>query len=127
LDNQGFFRCSDPAISEIWDLGAYALETNQVPAGSLPPTFTSTREGLNVKGSTFCVYQAGNTWTNYTVTFDVQVVANETGWMVNTDPVFGYRFVLSANNNTAGPPNTLRLTIPFSSGTLAQGAPSLRS
>ena len=120
LDNRGSFRCSDPALGEIWSLGAYTLETNQVPAGSLPPTFTSTREGLDVKGSTFCVYQAGTAWSNYTVTFDVQVVANETGWMVNTDPVFGYRFVLAANNNTAGPPNTLRLTIPFSPGTLVQ-------
>ena len=122
-NNQGFFRCSDSALTEIWNLGAYALDTNLVPAGSLPPTFTSTPEGLNVKGSTFCVYEKGVTWSNYTVTFDVQIVSNEIGWMVNTDSVFGYRFVLGANNNAAGPPNTLRLTIPFTEGTVGEPAP----
>ena len=124
LDNRGFFRCSDPALNEIWDLGAYTLESNQVPAGSLPSTFTSTSQGLNVKGSTFCIYEKGVNWSNYTVSFDVKVVSNETGWMVNTDSVFGHRFVLAANNNTAGPPNTLRMTIPFSRGTQVRSGPS---
>jgi alpha-L-rhamnosidase len=116
----GYFRSSDPALNEIWNLGASTLELNRVPARSLPPSWTSTSQGVDVKGSTFSVYQAGTAWSNYTASFDAQVVTNETGWMVYGDPIGGFRFVLAADNDTVGPPNTLRLTHPFVPGTLAQ-------
>ena len=108
--SQGYFRSSDSALNEIWGLGAFTLEFNRVPVRSLPTTWTATPQGLDVKGSTFSVYQAGTAWTNYVVNFDVKVVSNETGWMVYGVPLFGFRFTLAANNDVVGPPNTLRIT-----------------
>jgi alpha-L-rhamnosidase len=59
---------------------------------------TATPQGLDVKGSTFSVYQAGTAWTNYVVNFDVKVVSNETGWMVYGVPLFGFRFTLAVQS-----------------------------
>lgn len=118
--NQGALRCSDPALNEIWGLGAFTLEFNRVPVRSLPTTWTATPQGLDVKGSTFSVYQTGTAWTNYVVNFDAEVVRNETGWMVYGVPLFGYCFTLAADNDLVGPPNTLRVTGPFTAGTVLQ-------
>jgi alpha-L-rhamnosidase len=118
--SMGYFSSSDPALNEIWGLGAFTLEFNRVPVGSLPTTWTATPQGLDVKDSTFSVYQAGTAWTNYVVNFDVKVVNNETGWMVDGVPLFGFRFTLAADNDVVGPPNTLRITEPFTAGTVLQ-------
>src|ERR1700741_3307631 len=118
--SMGYFRSSDPALNEIWGLGAFTLEFNRVPVRSLPTSWTATPQGLDVKGSTFSVYQTGPAWTNYVVNFDAEVVRNETGWMVYGVPLFGFRFTLAADNDLVGPPNTLRITEPFTAGTVSQ-------
>jgi alpha-L-rhamnosidase len=51
--NRGTFACSDPNLNEIWDLGTYTGPLCQVPARSLPPTWTVTPEGLDVTGGTY--------------------------------------------------------------------------
>lgn len=116
----GYFRSSDPALNEIWGLGAFTLEFNRVPVRSLPMSWTATPQGG--KGSTFSIYQAGTAWTNYVVNFDAKVVRTETGWMVYGVPLFGFRFTLAADNDVVGPPNTLRITEPFSAGTVLQAS-----
>jgi alpha-L-rhamnosidase len=50
------------------------------------------------------------------------MVRNETGWMVYGVPLFGFRFTLAADNDVVGPPNTLRITEPFSAGTVLQAS-----
>src|SRR6266436_5451730 len=70
--NLGHFVCSDPALNEIWGLGAYSLLLNQVPVRSLPTTWTATPDGVVVPGKEYCVYQAGANWTDYTVTADAE-------------------------------------------------------
>ncbi|MBR8040250.1 hypothetical protein KDW85_17720 [Burkholderia cenocepacia] len=118
----GYFASSDPALDEIWDLGARTVELGTVPARSLPSTWTVTPQGLVVRDSTFSIYQAGTKWAGYTAEFDVQVLENEAGWMVGASPSGGFRLVLAASDDAIGPPNTLRLTHPFVAGTLAQVA-----
>ncbi|MCA8030965.1 alpha-L-rhamnosidase C-terminal domain-containing protein [Burkholderia cepacia] len=118
----GYFTSSDPALNEIWNLGARTVELGTVPARSLPPTWTVTPQGLVVRDSTFSIYQAGTKWTGYTAEFDVQVLENEAGWMVGASPSGGFRLVLAASDDAIGPANTLRLTHPFVAGTLAQVA-----
>ena len=120
--NLGYFRSSDPALNEIWGLGAFTLEFNRVPVRSLPTSWTATPQGGDVKGSTFSVYQGGTAWTNYVVNFDAKMVRNETGWMVYGVPLFGFRFTLAADNDVVGPPNTLRITEPFSAGAVLQAS-----
>ena len=118
----GYFRSSDPALNEIRGLGAFTLEFNRVPVRSLPTSWTATPQGGDVKGSTFSVYQGGTAWTNYVVNFDAKMVRNETGWMVYGVPLFGFRFTLAADNDVVGPPNTLRITEPFSAGAVLQAS-----
>ena len=90
-------------------MGAYTLQLGQVPPGSLPTTWTATSEGVLVPGSEYTSYLAGTYWTDYTMTFEVKVLANEASWLVHSQVNSGYRFVLATNDNQLGAtPNTLR-------------------
>jgi len=42
---RGHFVCSDPALNEIWELGAYSLLLNQVPVRSLSPLVSTASTG----------------------------------------------------------------------------------
>jgi alpha-L-rhamnosidase len=114
--NGGFFHCSEPALNEIWHLGSKAVELCSVPAGSLPTTWTVTAQGVKVPGNEYTGYQGGAAWTDYTATFDVQVLSNEAAWLVRALASDGFRLVLAADNDALGisKPNTLRA---YSQGT----------
>jgi alpha-L-rhamnosidase len=107
--NRGRFICSDPALDEIWGLGAYALLLDQVPVRSLPTTWTPTREGVVIPGKQYCVYQAGANWTDYRAATDVQVLTNEAALMVRGTPTNGIRVTLAADNDALGQPNAIRI------------------
>jgi alpha-L-rhamnosidase len=120
--NRGSFHCSDPALNEIWRLGSYAVELCSVPVRSLPPKWTVTSEGVRVPGNEFCDYQAGTTWTDYTASFEVQVLANEVAWLVRATDFNGVRLVLAADDDALGisTPNTLRAYVQFSKAPLGE-------
>jgi alpha-L-rhamnosidase len=121
--NRGSFRSSDVALNEIWDLGAYTLELDQVPKRSLPPTWTVTPEGVDIKDSTYAVYQTGTNWTNYTASFDTKVVSREAVWLVLSTPLLlNWHLVLAADDDTMGTPNALRVYAPTGSTPLVQAA-----
>jgi alpha-L-rhamnosidase len=106
--NRGHFACSDPALNEIWDLGAYTLLLNQLPVYALPPTWTPAANGVIVPGKEYCVYQAGANWTDYTVTVEAKVLTNEAAWLLRGSPTDGVRFTLAADDDALSQPNTLR-------------------
>jgi alpha-L-rhamnosidase len=118
--NCGSFRCSDTALNEIWHLGRFAVELCSVPAQSLVPKWTVTSDGVKVPGNEYCGYQGGATWTDYTATFDVQVLANEASWLVRAADFNGVRLVLAADNDVLGTnqPNTLRAYVQFTKAPL---------
>jgi alpha-L-rhamnosidase len=67
-----------------------------------------------VTGGTYSSYQAGDTWTDYTATLEVQIITNEASWLVRSSHSSGYRFVLGADNDTLGgfaPSNTTPNTL----------------
>jgi hypothetical protein len=100
--------------NEIWGLGAYTGPLCQVESSSLPPTWTVTPQGLDVTGGTYSSYQAGDTWTDYTATLEVQIITNEASWLVRSSHSSGYRFVLGADNDTLSgfaPSNTTPNTL----------------
>jgi len=94
----GSFLSSDPALNEIWDLGATTVELTRFPAGTLPTTWTIGRDGLRVSGSSYSVYQAGTAWHDYTASFDLHVVRNEASWFVG-EPAFGFQFTVAAHDD----------------------------
>jgi alpha-L-rhamnosidase len=61
-----------------------------------------------VPGKEYCVYQAGANWTDYTVTADAEVLANEAACMVRGSPTNGIRITLAADNDALGQPDALR-------------------
>jgi hypothetical protein len=101
-DSRGSFRCSDSALNEIWHLGRYAVELCSVPASSIPPQLTVTPQGVKVPGNQYAGYQGGATWTDYTASFDVQVLNNEAAWLVRGTEFNGVRLVLAADNDVLG-------------------------
>ena len=113
--NQGSFECSDAALTEIWSLGAYALDVASLPAGALPPIWEIGPDGATVWGDTYTGYQRGLDWTDYTVRFKVRIDANEAAWLVRAQLPDGIRCVLCARNDRLpqSTPNTLRIYVQF--------------
>ena len=113
--NQGSFECSDAALTEIWALGAYALDVASLPAGALPAIWEIGPEGATVWGDTYTGYQRGLDWTDYTVRFRVRIDANEASWLVRAQLPDGIRCVLCAQNDglAQSTANTLRIYVQF--------------
>ena len=65
-------------------------------------TWTVTAQGMKVPGNEYTGYQGGATWTDYTATFDVQVLTNEAAWLVRASAFDGVRVVLAADNDALG-------------------------
>jgi alpha-L-rhamnosidase len=107
--DRGSFHSNDPALNDIWSLGAYTLSLDQVPPESMPPLWTVTGQGLDVKYSPIALYQGGGGWTDYTASFEAQVISNEASWVVRDGGLFGYVVALDANNDALNTPNMLRV------------------
>ncbi len=119
--NQGRFSCSDPAITEIWSLGEYALDAASLPAGALPALWDVGPDGATVYGDTYTGYQRGLGWTDYTARFEVRIVANEASWLVRAQPPDGVRCVLCAAEDrlAQSEPNSLRIYRQFNQRLIA--------
>jgi alpha-L-rhamnosidase len=107
--NLGSFRSSDSRLNEIWDLGAYTLLLDQLPPRDQPPLWRVTSLGMDVPHSLVALYQGGGGWTDYTASFNVQLISNEAAWAVRDDALVGYAVILDADNDTVGAPNALRV------------------
>lgn len=102
---QGYFLSSSEELNRAWYSGAYTAAINQMPVGTTGPHWTTDQGYLDVPGTT-----AGTAWTDYTVTFDTKITANQAGWMVRgRDAQAGYLLILDASNDTGGSPNTLQV------------------
>src|SRR3954468_15077099 len=44
-DLPGSFKCSDPVLNRIWQVGARTTQLNEIPANSLPDFWVLTDEG----------------------------------------------------------------------------------
>lgn len=113
--NQGAFACSDGALTEVWSLGAYALDVASLPVGALPPIWDIGAEGATVYGDTYSGYQKGLRWTDYSVRFRVRIDAHEASWLVRAQLPDGIRFVLCAEGDAlpCSIANTLRIYVQF--------------
>jgi alpha-L-rhamnosidase len=107
---QGYFVSSSDQLNRIWYDSAYTAQLDSVPTGSLPGGAWAIQNGmLNALGGTAGLLNAGTAWTDYTATFDANIVNSQAGWMVRgRDAANGYLFILNAANDTAGTPNSLQ-------------------
>jgi alpha-L-rhamnosidase len=106
---QGYFVSSSAELNKIWYDSAYTAQIDSVPAGSLPSNWTIGNGVMDADGGDVGLLNQGTSWTDYTDTFDTQIVSNQAGWVVRgQDASDGYVFILNADNDTAGTPDTLQ-------------------
>ncbi len=104
---RGWFASSSPELDRIWYDGAYTTQLDELPAGTVPPSWAVSAGTLESRGGSVGVLGQGHSWTDYTMTFDTRVVDTDTGWVVRaSSPSSGYLFIL--HDATAGSPATLK-------------------
>jgi alpha-L-rhamnosidase len=107
--DQGYFVSSSDELNQIWADSAYTTQIDSVPAHSLPANWTIQGGVMDAKGGDVGLLNQGLDWTGYTDTFDTRIVSNQAGWVVRgQDENNGYVFILNADNDTTGTPNTLQ-------------------
>jgi alpha-L-rhamnosidase len=107
----GYFDSSSTELNQIWYDSEYTDQLDSVPAGSLPGAWTINGGVLDAAGASSAVglLNQGSTWTNYTTTFDADVVDNQAGWAVRgKDANDAYVFILNDSTDTTGTPNRLQ-------------------
>jgi alpha-L-rhamnosidase len=105
----GYFVSSSDQFNRIWYDGSYTAQIDSVPTGSLPSAWSINGGVLDATGGDVGLLDSGGGWTDYTDTFQTDIVTNQAGWVVRgQDPTDGYVFILNAANDTAGTPNTLQ-------------------
>lgn len=110
----GAFACSDPDLDKIWQIGVHTVNACSVPVGSVPALYEATPKGLLVYGCEYTAYRPGSGWTDYTASFDIEILRNEASWLVrSTSMSTGVIMVLCADDDTLpiSTPNTLRVYI----------------
>jgi len=106
---QGYFVSSSDELNKIWADSAYTAQIDSVPAHSLPANWVIKAGVLDATGGDVGLLNQGASWTDYTDTFDARIVNNQAGWVVRgQDASDGYVFILNADNDTTGTPNTLQ-------------------
>lgn len=109
----GWFDSSSSSLDDIWYASEYTDQLDSVPAGSLPSVWAVRGGVLDAGGSgqggNIGLLASGSSWSDYTATFQADVVDNQAGWVVRgQDPNNGYVFILNDSADTAGTPNTLQ-------------------
>jgi len=115
-DYAGYFVCSSDQLNQIWYTGAYTVQLDQLPANIVPLPWHGTSTGLIAAGGPIGLLKAGTNLTDYQLTFTTQILNNQSGWIVRAqDFNDGYVFILAADNDTVGTPNSLQVLV-LSSG-----------
>ena len=109
----GYFDSSNTELNQIWYDSEYTDQLDSVPAESLPGSWQVTGGVLQasgpLSGSAVGVLNGGSSWGNYTMSFQTQIVANQSGWFVRgQDANDGYAFILDDSTDTSGTANELQ-------------------
>ena len=111
--DSGYFMSSSDELNRYWYNGVYTTEVNQLPVGTTGPRWNTDEKSLDVPGSSegAGLLAGGTAWTDYTVTFQTKITANQAGWALRgQDAQHGYLLILGASDNTVpgGGPNVLQ-------------------
>ncbi|KAL3428751.1 Six-hairpin glycosidase-like protein [Aspergillus tetrazonus] len=97
----GAFRCSDPVLTRIWEVGARTMQLTEFSAGSLPDFWMITEEGALVESQTPQPFSSDYApgLTAFELSFSVKPIRNGFGFTVLSDTlgVGIYIFVNIAN------------------------------
>ena len=109
----GYFDSSNSELNQIWYDSEYTDQLDSVPADSLPGSWAVNGGVLQASGSlggnSVGLLNGGSSWSNYTDSFQTQIVDNQSGWFVRgQDAGDGYAFILDDSTDTAGTANQLQ-------------------
>ena len=109
----GYFDSSNSELNQIWYDSEYTDQLDSVPADSLPGSWAVNGGVLQASGSlggnSVGLLNGGSSWSNYTDSFQTQIVDNQSGWFVRgQDAGDGYAFILNDSTDTAGTANQLQ-------------------
>jgi len=114
----GSFKTSKQDYTDIWGLGARAVQVSCVEAGSQPSTWEVTDQGMLIRGQQPAQSANGTSFGNYTMSFSTKIVRGGTGWRVAAGLGGGYGpyFVLTSDYaNESVFINTNRTVVPSNS------------
>ena len=111
-DYRGWFDSSSPALNRIWYDGAYTTQFDELPAQTVPWAWRVVRGGLVNNAGLGGIVNQGVGWTNYTMSFDTHVIANEAGWLVRASSRRRDICSSSVTTWTTGPRRTLFESFP---------------
>ena len=109
----GYFDSSNSELNQIWYDSEYTDQLDSVPADSLPGSWAVNggvlQAGGSLGGNSVGLLNGGSSWSNYTDSFQTQIVDNQSGWFVRgQDAGDGYAFILDDSTDTAGTANQLQ-------------------
>ncbi len=108
-DYKGWFDSSSDELNRIWFAGAYTLQLDELPARSVAGPWNIIGGVLNANGGAGVLHHGAH-WTDYTMSFDAQVVANQVGWLVRaSSTTSGYLLLLTAATVSPGAPSVLKV------------------
>lgn len=115
---QGHFISSSAQLNRFWYDGAYTVQLDQLPARTLSALWSISNGSLDARGTTtgaedIGLLGKGAAWTDYTDSFQTQILNYQAGWVVRASSTSGYLFILDAANDPGarageGSPNTLQ-------------------
>ncbi|HTD14875.1 MAG TPA: alpha-L-rhamnosidase C-terminal domain-containing protein [Chthoniobacterales bacterium] len=112
----GYFVCNSDLLNRVWYSGAYTVQLDQLPANIVPLPWSGSSTGMVATGGPIGLLKAGTTLTDYQMTFSTQILNDQSGWIVQAqDFNNAYVFILNADNDTVGTPNSLQV-LALSSG-----------
>ncbi|EHA25330.1 hypothetical protein ASPNIDRAFT_131668, partial [Aspergillus niger ATCC 1015] len=76
----GYFESSNNLYNEIWALGPRTVQQACIAADTAPSTWEVTGDGVYLRGQQPAQSVAGASFSNYTMTFQTNIVRGGTGW-----------------------------------------------
>jgi alpha-L-rhamnosidase len=92
------------------------VQLDQLPADIVPLPWNGSSTGMIATGGPIGLLKGVTNRTDYQMTFSTQILKDQSGWIVQAqDFNNGYVFILNADNDTVGTPNSLQV-LALSSG-----------
>ena len=108
-DYQGYFDSSSDQLNKIWYAGAYTDQLDMLPAGEATGDWLVSNGSMTASGGDEGLFDTGSTWTDYTMSYQTEVLDDQVGWVVRAQsPGNEYLFILNDSTDYFGTPDSLQ-------------------
>ena len=108
-DYQGYFASSSDQLNKIWYAGAYTNQLDMLPAGEATGDWLVGNGSMTASGGDEGLLDTGGTWTDYTMSYQTEVLNDQVGWVVRAQSIGNeYLFILNDSTDYFGTPDSLQ-------------------